>query len=144
MVKQKKSYTFFIAIVIIVILDQLTKYLVKDQIVNINFIQNTGSFFGIMKGSSVFLIWFSLVVIGIFFYFYDKIQKSELIVKLCSGLIVGGAIGNLIDRIRYGSVTDFINLGWWPSFNIADSAICVGVTLLIIYFLFENKFKKKR
>ncbi len=132
---KKKSYSFFLTIFIIVLVDQLTKYLIKNQIININFITNTGSLFGLFKDSAGLLIWLSIVIIGVFLYNIDKIQKSKIIVKIGSGLIVGGAIGNLIDRIFYKAVIDFIDLGFWPSFNIADSAISIGIILLIIYYI---------
>ena len=132
---KKKSYSFFLTIFIIVLVDQLTKYLIKNQIIKINFITNTGSLFGLFKDSAGLLIWLSIVIIGVFLYNIDKIQKSKIIVKIGSGLIVGGAIGNLIDRIFYKAVIDFIDLGFWPSFNIADSAISIGIILLIIYYI---------
>lgn len=132
---KKKSFIFLLTILIIVLIDQFTKYLVK--ILNINFITNTGSLFGLFKDFNVLLIWLSIVIIGIFLYNFEKIQKSNIKVKIGSGLIVGGAIGNLIDRILYKGVIDFIDLGFWPSFNIADSAISIGVILLIIYFIRE-------
>jgi len=144
MVKKKQFNNFLFTLILVVVLDQLTKILIKTGIIKINFIQNTGSLFGMMPGSSTYIIWFSLVVIGIFFYNYENILKSNKILKIGSGLIVGGALGNLIDRIAYGGVIDFIDIGWWPSFNIADSALCTGIGLLFIYFLFEDKFKKKK
>ena len=130
---------FFLTIAVIIILDQITKYIAKASF---NYTTNTGSLFGLFQGSSTLLIWFSLIVIGIFFFYYEKIQQSHLIVKIGSGLIIGGTIGNLIDRILYKAVIDFIDLKIWPSFNIADSALSIGVFLLIIYILFEGKFKK--
>ncbi len=132
---KKKSFIFLLTILIIVLLDQFTKYLVKN--LNINFITNTGSLFGLFKDSAGLLIWLSIIIIGVFLYNFEKIQKSNIKVKIGSGLIVGGAIGNLIDRILYKGVIDFIDLGFWPSFNIADSAISIGVILLIIYFIKE-------
>jgi len=142
MVNKKRSFVLIITIIIIVFLDQLTKYLVKNDILNINYITNSGSLFGMFQNSALLLSWLSMIVLGGFLFYYDKIQKSKLIVKLGSGLVIGGVIGNLIDRLAYGGVIDFIDLGWWPSFNIADSALCIGIGLLFIYFLFENKFKK--
>lgn len=142
MVKNKPCL-FFLTIIIVAALDILSKYLIKNDIINIPFTLNSGSLWGLFQNSALILAWLSIVVIGIFFYNYEKIEKSHFLVKLGSGLIVGGAIGNLIDRILYKGVIDFIDLGWWPSFNIADSGISVGIVLLIIYFLFEEKLKKK-
>ena len=131
------KYLFFLIITIIVALDQLTKYLVR--ILDIPFLMNSGSLFGLFQGSSLVLVWLSILIIGAFFFYYEKIQKSSLLCRLGSALIVGGAIGNLIDRIIFKAVIDFIDLKIWPSFNIADSAISVGVILLIIYFIKEDK-----
>ncbi|MCK4522165.1 MAG: signal peptidase II [Nanoarchaeota archaeon] len=137
--KNKKNFIFLLTALIIVLLDQLTKYLIKNQVIRINFITNTGSLFGLFKGSALFLIWLSIIVIGLFLYKYNEIQKSAKLVKLSCGLIVGGVIGNSIDRIAFGAVIDFIDLGFWPSFNIADSALSAGVILLIVYFFFKQE-----
>ncbi|TKJ17755.1 signal peptidase II [Candidatus Woesearchaeota archaeon B3_Woes] len=130
-----KKNIFLLSAFIIVVVDQLTKYLVK--VLNISYITNSGSLFGLFKGASSILAWLSIVIIGLFLFNYDKIQKGDWKLKLGSGLVVGGAIGNLIDRILYQGVIDFINLRIWPSFNIADSALSVGIILLIIYFIKE-------
>ena len=128
----KKSYIFFLTIITITILDQLTKFIVKN---NFKFTTNSGSLWGLFPNATFLLIWLSIIIIGVFLFYYDKIQKSSLLCKLGSGLVVGGAIGNLIDRILYKAVIDFIDFKVWPSFNIADSAISIGIILLIIYFM---------
>ena len=99
---------------------------------------NPGSLWGLFPNATSLLAWLSVLVVGVFLYNYDNIQKSDLKVKIGSALIVGGAVGNLIDRILYKGVIDFIRIGWWPSFNIADSAISIGVILLICYTLKEE------
>lgn len=126
-----KKQIFLLTALIILILDQLTKFIVKN---NFKFITNSGSLWGLFPDATLLLIWLSVVIIGIFLFYYEKIEKSSLICKIGSGLILGGAIGNLIDRILYKAVIDFIDLKFWPVFNIADSAISIGVILLIIYF----------
>ena len=133
---KKKSYLFFSIIIIIVVLDQLTKFIVKN---NFKYTTNTGSLWGLFPNSAMILVWLSIIIIGIFLFYYDKIQSSNKLCKIGSGLIVGGAIGNLIDRLLYKAVIDFIDLKVWPSFNIADSAISIGVILLIYYFVKEDK-----
>ena len=130
-----KKYLFLLIAFIIVVLDQLTKFIIKN---NFKYTTNPGSLWGLFPNATLLLIWLSIIIIGIFFFYYEKITKSSLICQIGSGLVVGGAIGNLIDRILYKAVIDFINVGWWPSFNIADSAISIGVILLIIYFIKEN------
>ena len=135
--KQKKDFLFFTIILSVIILDQLTKYIAKN-LKNLKIIMNPGSLWGLFPNATILLIWLSVIVVGVFLYNYDKIQKSNIKIKIGSALIVGGAIGNLIDRILYKSVIDFIDFGWWPSFNISDSAITIGVILLIFYILKEE------
>jgi signal peptidase II len=127
-----KKYLFPLIAFIIVILDQLTKFIVKN---NFKYITNPGSLWGLFPNATILLIWLSVIIIGVFFFYYEKITKSNLLCQIGSGLVVGGAIGNLIDRILYKAVIDFIDVGWWPSFNIADSAISIGIVLLIVYFI---------
>jgi signal peptidase II len=138
---KSKSYLFFLTALVIAVLDQLTKHIIKNGFLGINFTLNSGSLWGIFQNSAALLVWLSVLIIGVFLFNYEKIQKSHILVRLGSGMIVGGAIGNMIDRIFYKGVIDFINLGWFPSFNIADSGISVGVTILVIYFVFEEKIK---
>ncbi len=140
MVKRNNEiYSFFGTIIIIAFLDQITKLIIKNKLLNVPFITNTGSIFGIFQGYTNALVWLSIMVIGIFIYNHDKIRKSDVMVKLSSGMIVGGIIGNLIDRAMYGAVIDFIDLGIWPLFNIADSAITIGVIMLIVALLMDGK-----
>lgn len=109
------------AILILIILDQITKYFWTT-------VTNTGAAFGILKGFNIPLLVISLIalVIAIFFYIRDKEIKIPLT------FLIAGIIGNSIDRIFFGHVRDFINLGFWPVFNLADSYNVIGVVLLII------------
>ena len=79
----------------------------------------------------------SLLAIGFIYYFYKSHFLPGHILRLAIGLQLGGAFGNLLDRIRLGSVIDFIDIGWWPIFNIADSSIVTGIGLLIMVVLFK-------
>ncbi|MEA2036925.1 MAG: signal peptidase II, partial [Nanoarchaeota archaeon] len=96
-------------------------------------IQNTGAGFGILKGWNAILIFISLIIIGIILFNFDKITKEKPI-YIPVALVLGGAIGNLIDRIFIGHVIDFISFTFWPAFNVADSGITIGAIWLIIYF----------
>jgi len=130
----KKPLIVFVAAFVVVFLDQLLKFFVKD----LPFvIRNTGAGFGILPNQQEILIWISFIVIGLIFFYYGKIPEKKS-VQLSIGLILGGTIGNLIDRVMRNYVIDFIDLKFWPSFNIADSAITVGAGILIIY-LIKNK-----
>ena len=112
--------------------------------------QNPGGAFGFLAGQNqglrivVFVI-FSFLAVGIIFYFYKKSAESHSFLSWGFALIFGGALGNLIDRIRFGTVTDFLDfyIGdfHWPAFNVADSAITVGITIFL-YHLLLNKVPK--
>ena len=119
---------YFIAI-LIVVLDQLSKYFVKNYF---HYTTNTGAAFGILQEQTTFLILVTLVILGVIFS-YAHYHPIAL------GFLFGGAIGNLLDRIFLGRVIDFIDVGFWPSFNIADSSNTLGVFLLLLIWMKETK-----
>lgn len=137
--------------VIIILLDQFTKWLVVDRlagpaapgrvdlvpgIFSFVYVENRGAAFGIFQGySDIVLVAAILLVIGITFVMYRMSAGSPLL-PYATGLIVGGAVGNIIDRIRLGYVVDFVAVGPWPKFNVADAAVTVGVALMFVAFLF--------
>ena len=100
---------------------------------------NTGSAFGLFAGFTNLLIVASVLGIGAVLYYFHRQGSRVITLRIALGLIVGGAVGNLFDRVRAGEVVDFISVGWWPSFNIADSAISVGMFLLIFTMLFGER-----
>jgi signal peptidase II len=108
-------------IILLVLLDQLTKYLFGN-------VKNYGASFGILQGYTTFLIIFSLIVIFLCSYYYK--HKN---LRLALNFILAGTISNLIDRILFSYVRDFIDLKFFPVFNFADVFNCVGVALLIYY-----------
>lgn len=118
----------FIALVVL-LLDQLSKFVVRKYF---NYTTNTGAAFGILQNQNIFLTVVSVIALVVFFYF----AKDYDILPI--GLLIGGTLGNLTDRLLYGHVIDFINLGFWPSFNIADSSNTIGIILLVLSS-FRNK-----
>lgn len=148
----KKHFLFFSIAFFIFIIDQLTKYFISTYtylgglwILKIHFIKNFGIGFGLLNFPSMkfFLIALTvIIIIGILYYYCNDKKKNKLFI-ISLALIFGGALGNLLDRVMYGFVIDFIDFGFWPAFNIADSAVTVGVVLLIIYFI-RNKPKKRK
>lgn len=130
--KYNKHKPFVIAVLLVIFLDQLSKFLIRKELIAIPYSCNTGSAFGILQNQTALLIWFSLIVIGVILYSYDKIG-NKIIVPVA--FILGGTIANLIDRIAFGCVTDFIDFKIWPSFNIADSALTIGVLWLVVYLV---------
>ncbi|MCB9359407.1 signal peptidase II [Candidatus Woesearchaeota archaeon] len=147
----KRFWVYVIAAVVLSI-DAVTKYVVRlyqpdiDLLpfFSLTFVTNTGAAFGILKGSIWFLALVSIAVMSAIIYYLPKMEEKYL---LPAALILGGTIGNLLDRLFIGFVTDFISLGWWPSFNIADSSLSIGfvwILLIILYddFLSRNKTRK--
>lgn len=112
------------------------------NVLHITYIHNTGAGFGILQEQSMVLIWLSIAVIGFILFFYDKLKnKAE---SVFVALILGGTLGNLIDRLRLGFVVDFIDFRIWPAFNVADSALTFGVIGLLVYWFIQEKKNKKK
>ncbi|MBR9677044.1 signal peptidase II [Candidatus Woesearchaeota archaeon] len=125
-------------ILVIVLFDQITKYFARVFEWNyyfLSFTTNTGAAFSLLRGNNVFLLVFGLLLLSVFVWLFLTSEKKY---QLPLALIIAGAIGNLIDRLFFGYVIDFINLRVWPVFNIADSAITIGAIMLILI-----AFKKK-
>jgi signal peptidase II len=130
-------------------MDLHTSISVVPNFFNITYIRNKGAAFGFLADSSFRLPFFFLisfvavvVIIGIF----RKLRPGQTMTAVSLAMIFAGALGNLIDRLRLGEVIDFLDAHWyqhhWPAFNVADSAICVGVFLLAIDMLLEEKSGK--
>lgn len=137
----------YILAVLVVILDQISKYIVQSRlavneslpviqnIFHITYVHNFGAAFGILKNQKYFFIVITLAVIMGIFLFLRTQNKVHGMVKYSLMLIMGGAIGNLIDRIWLGYVRDFFDFRIWPVFNIADMAIVCGAALLSYYLI---------
>ena len=145
-----RDWIFYVLTIVVIICDQITKYVVRETIplyetfievgvFSIVHGQNTGSAFGLFAGFTNYLIIASLIGLALILYFFVKQASANLFVRIAVGLIVGGAVGNLIDRVKDGFVVDFISVGWWPAFNVADSAISIGMTVMVLFMIFGNK-----
>ena len=97
------------------------------EYIRLTYVENRGAAFGVLQDQTAFFILVGLVVISVIVASYRYIPEPSWLLNVCLGLQMGGAVGNLIDRIQVGYVVDFIDLTFWPVFNVADSAICVGV-----------------
>ena len=146
----QRDWILLLTIVAVFVADQLTKFAVKgtmrlgeswpsEGLIRITHGANTGTAFGLLPNQTLFLIFASIIAIGFLVYFYRAYALPRPILRLAIGLQLGGAFGNLFDRVAFGAVTDFIDVGWWPIFNIADSSICVGMATLIIVLLFFDR-----
>lgn len=134
--------------VLVVLTDQLTKRLAEDRlrdqrsvpivddILRLTYVQNRGAAFGLLQDQTTFFVLVGILVIGVIAASYRYLPRSGFMLHLALGLQLGGAVGNLIDRVRQGYVVDFVDFGyranWWPVFNVADSAIVIGVALLAL------------
>ncbi len=154
----KNKYLMVISTIgAVLVLDQFTKYLIETHVrlysvitvipgfFNITHVRNRGAAFGILSSTpgiwrSLFFITVTIVAIAVIAWLIWKTHERLLLVAFA--LIGGGAVGNLIDRLRYGEVVDFIQWYvksyYWPSFNIADTAISIGVGLLVLDMLFKK------
>ena len=95
---------------------------------------NTGMAFGLMPGQNMMLVWLTLLFIGAIIYYSDEVAETKPL-AIFAGLIIGGAVGNFIDRICLGHVRDFIAFDFWPAFNIADAALTIGAIGIVILLL---------
>ncbi len=122
-------------------LDQLTKFVVRQTLewhyswpaygfFRFTHVQNTGSAFGLFQGNNLPLLIVSLVGIAVLAYIYRTQERPGILMRISIALMLGGAMGNLVDRIWQGHVTDFIDIGPWPVFNLADSSIVVGLAIM--------------
>ena len=131
----------FSKLIVIVYLDP-GESIPKEGFFRITHAWNTGTAFSLLTGQGEFLTIVSLVaVIGLYFV-YRRMKVSSFKIRSAFGLLFGGAVGNLIDRFRLGHVTDFIDIGPWPIFNVADSAIVTGIAILVFLFWISPRSNK--
>ena len=148
-------FKFFLISFAILVLDQASKLLTKEIMVlsqskkiigdflRYTYIENPGMAFGIRIGNKTLFTVFSIIASFVIFVYLLRTRGDQKYIKLALSFILGGALGNLLDRLLYGSVVDFIDIGIgelrWPVFNVADMAVSVGMVLLIILILFEKR-----
>ena len=145
------------SIFVVLALDQVSKFFIvrwlplyqswpEQGFIRLTHGLNTGTAFGFFPNQTTVLIIASLLAIGFLFYFYRTHLMPIKFLRFGIGLQLGGALGNLIDRLRNGFVIDFIDVGPWPIFNLADSSIVVGITIVVVFTIFfrDNDIKKSR
>lgn len=149
----KKYVIFLLTAPVLIVIDQITKVYIDSTMTlhdslpvipgffNITYVRNPGAAFGFLAGASplfrsIFFLGISAVAIGCIFYYIKKSRDDEPFLILALSLILSGAVGNFIDRARFGEVIDFLDVyigsHHWPAFNVADSAISIGAVILII------------
>lgn len=149
----RKDLFFFAIAVTVIVLDQFTKWLVRSNlelyevwpddgelfsifgiVVRIIYVENSGAAFGILQGQTTFLLVTSTLGLAAIFLYYLYPPMDHGMIRVALGMQLGGAIGNLIDRWRLGAVTDFVDVGGFPTFNVADAAISTSIVAILIFF----------
>lgn len=140
--------------VAIVILDQWSKLLIRQKYflgesqlvipgyLNFTYLRNTGAVWGIFQHQNEWLVLLSIIVLILLAVFYRFLVDDRRVQRLAIGCLLGGIVSNLIDRLKSGWVTDFLDFHWgtrhWPAFNLADAAICVGVGIYVVTTLWGS------
>ena len=142
---------------LILIADQISKYLVLSNLhpgqswnpvasltpwVSITHVTNTGVAFGLFPDRGSFFVIIAMIVVAAIIFYYRQLPAGQWWIKVSLGLQLGGALGNLVDRLRLGYVVDFIDFKIWPVFNVADSSIVIGVAILAYYLLRDRDEKE--
>lgn len=143
--------------VLVLALDQATKALAQGYLapqprevlgewVRLTLVKNPGAAFGLFPDKTAFLVLVSLVAVPAILYYHRFLDARWWLARLSPGLLLGGALGNLADRVRLGYVVDFIDVGAgslrWPTFNVADSAFVIGCLVLIPHLVFQKSHGK--
>lgn len=141
----------------VVAADQWTKHLVRSRLefgevwvpwgwmaplARVVHWNNTGAAFGLFQSGGLVLTIVAILVSAAIIYYYPRVPASQKPLRLALGLQLGGAIGNLIDRLAFGTVTDFISVGTFPVFNVADASISVGVAVVIAAMWVEERHRR--
>ena len=137
---------FFLLPLIIVLADASTKYYFRSNTIDIgflslHFVKNYGAAFGILQNQKLFLLIIPIVALFIIAYYLRSMKKENTLFYALL-LLLGGTIGNLIDRIFFGYVIDFIDLGFWPVFNIADAANSIAALFIILSLISDKQNKQ--
>ena len=158
-----KYLILLIVTAVILAFDQITKVYIDrtmelhttitvvENFFNITYMRNKGAAFSFLSTFSYrlpFFILISLVAVAVIVLVFLRLRTDQKFTAVALSLIFAGAVGNLIDRVRLGEVIDFLDAHWyehhWPAFNVADSAICVGVAFLALDMIFEERRQKRR
>jgi signal peptidase II len=146
----RNDLVFFLIAAAVIGLDQFTKSLVRGNLalgqewehsfgfVHIVHVVNSGAAFGILQGQTPFLIITSVFGLAAIVLYYVYPPMDHGVIRIALGMQLGGAIGNLIDRVRLGEVTDFVDVGRFPTFNVADSSITVSIVAVLLFFALQD------
>lgn len=155
MKKLIQSYGLLVLVAgLVILLDQVTKAIVRANLpfgsswspfegmasfIRIVHWENHGAAFGMFQGGGLIFGVLAAIVSLIIIVYFPRIPENYVIMRIALAMQMGGALGNLIDRLRFGPVTDFIAVGRFPVFNIADASITVGVAILLVFIWLEER-----
>jgi signal peptidase II len=137
---------FWLTAFLVLVLDQVSKYLVRLYLVPyrvypvlppvfyLTYVRNPGAAFGFLSHWPFLSVFIAFLVVPVAVFMYRRFFTADPLMAVALGLVMGGALGNLVDRLLTGVVTDFLDFRVWPVFNLADSAIVVGVGIIIWWF----------
>jgi signal peptidase II len=135
--------------------DQLTKAIVSSQLAlddsvhvvgpfSIHHVQNSGIAFGLFASATSLVILLTGIAVAWMLYFFSRSGARHPVLPVALGLVIGGSVSNLVDRVRLGHVTDFLDVRFWPAFNLADSFITVGVAILLLALMAADRTRPTR
>ena len=138
-----------------IIADQLTKHIVSSQLalddqvklvgpLSIHHVQNSGIAFGLFSSATGAVIVLTTFAVGWMLLFFARSGSRHPVLPVALGLVIGGSVSNLVDRVRLGHVTDFLDFRYWPAFNLADSFIVVGVGILVVALVAADRPARPR
>lgn len=139
----------------VLVIDQLTKFVVRHtldvsesvpviaSVLHITHVRNPGAAFGLLPNQQLLFFAVSGAAISFVITYWLRARPSEWPLVVALGLLLGGASGNLIDRITLGTVTDFLDLRFWPVFNVADSSIVIGLALIVLTMLLGGRDERR-
>ena len=145
------NLSFIIIIAITLALDQLVKWWVRSEMMlgesipilqnvfHLTYIENPGAAFGMFKDKTLFFVIFTLIIIGVMVYLYLHQANRKTLFSYSLALVIGGALGNLVDRMVKGTVTDMFDFRIWPVLNIADMAVVIGLIYLAYCLIFRGE-----
>jgi signal peptidase II len=134
--------------------DQLTKHIVSSRLgidesahvvgpFSIHHVQNSGIAFGLFPSATSVVTLLTAIAVAWMLVFFARSGSRHPVLPAALGLLIGGSVSNLVDRVRLGHVTDFLDLKWWPAFNLADSFIVIGVVILLAALVVADREPKQ-
>jgi signal peptidase II len=154
-----KGVVLLLTALTILVADQVTKALVVSNlavgekapllgdVVQVWHAQNRGAAFSLFQGGTIVFLVVSILSIGMVAYFYRSLRDRSPWLHVVLGIVLGGTLGNFIDRLRQGYVTDWLSIGIgdtrWPTFNVADSSVVVGIGVLVLYLLLASPDRRE-